>query len=339
MIKLKKLGIILEKTNLEFENQAVLNPACVQAGGLTHMYYRAVKQGNFSSIGYCQIQNHKVIQRLDRPLLFPEYHFEKHGLEDPRVMEVEGVYYLFYTAYDGKNIHAAYATSRDLLHFEKQGTISPTLAYHSVDEFFKTQKLIPKYDWYEKHYEQTVGPNVLLWEKDVFLFPKKINGKFLLGHRVMPGIQLMPFDSFSQLTLGFWTNYLKQLDHFILLDPKFWYESRKIGGGCVPLETEEGWLLIYHGVEDTPRGNTYHAGAALLDLNDPYRVIGRLPEPLFSPVELWEKKGDTANVVFPTGAVMQNDELTIYYGAADTVIAAKTCSVKELLEELKNSPA
>lgn len=339
MLQLKNLGIILEKTSLDFENQAVLNPACICKDGVTHMYYRAVSLGNFSSIGYCQIKDHKVIERLDRPLIIPEYHFEQHGMEDPRVVEVEGIYYLFYTAYDGKNIHTAYATSNDLLHFEKQGIISPTMTYHHADELFKTQVLNQKYDWYEKHYEQAIMPGVLLWEKDVFMFPKKFDGKFILGHRIMPGIQLLSINNLTDLNEKFWGNYLQHLDKHILLDPKFWYESRKIGGGCIPLQTPEGWLLIYHGVQDTPHGNVYHASAALLDLADPTRVIGRLKEPLFSPSEPWEKNGDTLNVVFPTGAIIENDELTIYYGAADTVIAAKSCSVKELLAVLKQSAA
>ncbi len=327
----------MEKTGLEFENQAVLNPACLLKDGITHMYYRAVRQGNFSSIGYCQIKNHKVIERFDHPLIVPEYRFERHGVEDPRVVEVDGIYYLFYTAYDGKNIHAAYATSKNLVHFEKQGIISPTMTYRHADELFQTQNLNQKYDWYEKHYEQAVAPDVLLWEKDVFMFPQKFDGKFLLGHRVMPGIQLIYVDDLNKLSEKFWENYLKHLDKHVLLDPKFWYESRKIGGGCIPLRTSEGWLMIYHGVEDTPHGNVYHASAALLDLNNPYKVIGRLSEPLFSPKEAWEKNGDTSNVVFPTGAIVEGDELTIYYGAADTTIAAKSCSLKELLNILKQS--
>ena len=94
--------------------------------------------------------------------------------------------------------------------------------------------------------------------------------------------------------------------------------------------------MIYHGVEDALQGKIYHAGAALLDLNNPTKVIGRLKKPLFSPTEPWEKQGDVNNVVFPTGAVLKDAKLFIYYGAADKMIAAKSLNIKELLKELKN---
>src|SRR3989339_213202 len=103
MIAVKNEGIIIEKTELEFENKGVLNPACIQIDGITHMFYRAVSQNNVSSIGYCQLQNDKVVKRLTKPILCPEYDYEKRGVEDPRITLLEGTYYLFYTAYDGKN--------------------------------------------------------------------------------------------------------------------------------------------------------------------------------------------------------------------------------------------
>jgi beta-1,2-mannobiose phosphorylase / 1,2-beta-oligomannan phosphorylase len=127
------------------------------------------------------------------------------------------------------------------------------------------------------------------------------------------------------------------LKKFILLEPKFWFESQYIGGGCPPIETEDGWLLIYHSVENNPRGKIYHACAALLDLNNPLRVIGRLKEPLFSPSAQWEKIGVTDNVVFPTGTILEDETLFIYYGAADKLIAAKSVNFKELLDELKKT--
>ncbi len=126
MIKIKSEGIILESSENSFDNQAVLNPACIEIGGLTHMFYRAVRRGDMvSSIGYCQLKENKVIHRSDKPVLFPEYDYEKMGIEDPRIVFLDGVYYLFYTVYAGKNALFAYATSTDLVHFVKQGVISP----------------------------------------------------------------------------------------------------------------------------------------------------------------------------------------------------------------------
>ena len=290
MITVKNEGIILEKTNLKFENKGVLNPACIQVDDITHMFYRAVNHNNISSIGYCQLKDNKVVKRLKEPVLFPEYEYEKMGVEDPRIVFLDGIYYLFYTAYDGRNALIAYATSKDIVHFAKQGLISPKISY--------------------------------------FAFP----------HRILPGIQIIYFNNFSELTKDRWRDYLKNLGDFVVLDPLFWFENRNVGGGCPPIETKDGWLIIYHAVKDTPLGKIYHAAAALLDLKNPLRVLGRLTEPLFSPKAPWEKSGITNNIVFPTGAVVRGKRLYIYYGAADTVIAAKSVDLAELLTELKKTP-
>jgi beta-1,2-mannobiose phosphorylase / 1,2-beta-oligomannan phosphorylase len=335
---IENLGIILESTQREFEHQAVLNPGCILVDGITHMYYRAVREGNFSTIGYCQLRNNKVEMRLDHPLLEPEYHYESHGLEDPRIIFLDNIYYLFYTAYDGKNVHTAYATGVDPMHFEKQGIISPSLPYEEAMRLFPAFPALEKYLWYGKHYEQVMNPDIFLWEKDTLIFPRKIDGKFLLLVRVLPGIQIVEFEKFSDLKLNFWKRFLSEIDQHVLLQPDLWFETRKIGVGCPPIETPDGWLLIYHAVEDTPAGNVYRAAAALLDLKDPAKVLARLPEPLFSPDEEWEKKGDVSNVVFPTGATVEGDRLTIFYGAADTRIAGKILSMSELLKELKQHP-
>ena len=335
MIIVKNEGIILEKTNLEFENKAVLNPACIQVGDITHMFYRAVNHNDISSIGYCQLKDNKVVQRLKEPVLFPAYDYEKKGVEDPRITLLDGTYYLFYTAYNGKNALIAYATSKDLVHFAKQGLISPKISYDKAEDIFRESKVRERYTMFEMFYKEREGKDILLFEKDASLFPKKINHKFALLHRILPGIQIIYFDSFSELTEDRWRDYFKNLGDFIALDPLFWFENRNIGGGCPPIETKDGWLIIYHAVEDTPFGKIYHACAALLDLKTPLKVLGRLKEPLFSPKAPWEKSGVTNNVVFPTGAVVRDKRLYIYYGAADKLIAAKSVDLAELLTELK----
>ena len=123
MLKIKDEGIILERTDLRFENKAVLNPACIQVDGITHMFYRAVNQYDISSIGYAQLKDNKVIKRFKVPVLFPEFGYEKNGVEDPRITYLDGIYYLFYTAYDGKDAIISYATSLDLVNFVKHGLI------------------------------------------------------------------------------------------------------------------------------------------------------------------------------------------------------------------------
>lgn len=336
MLNVKNEGIILEKTDREFENQAVLNPSCVELDGIVHMFYRAISNNHVSSIGYCQLRGSEVINRLTHPVLVPEYEYERQGVEDPRIVCLDGIYYLFYTAYDGKNALVAYATSPDLVNFSKMGIISPLISYKEAKNFLGHARLEKNYYSFADKYQQRIGEDVLLWEKDAFIFPKRINNKIALIHRILPGIQIIYFDDFPQLTREYWAEYLKNLDQYIVLENKEWFENRNVGGGCPPIETKDGWLLIYHAVENTPTGKIYHASAALLDKNDPTQVIGRLTDPLFSPEESWEKDGYINNVVFPSGAVIQNGRLYIYYGAADHLIAAKSVGLVELLEELKS---
>lgn len=340
MLKIKKEGIILEPTDLRFESSAVLNPAVIQKENTLYMFYRAVQGRNYSSIGYCKLDGPtKVIERAKKPILVPELDFEKTGIEDPRIVFFEGVYYMTYTAHDGKNAVVAYAVSYDLKKWEKKGTISPTFTYDEAEDIFRKSrlKLKEKYFFFESYYKDKMGPDVLLWEKDAFLIPKKIKGQYALIHRILPDIQVIYFDDFKQLTNDYWRQYLKRLGQYIVLELAYGYESRNIGGGAPLVKTDVGWLMIYHAVEDTNKGKIYHGAAALLDLDDPLKVIGHLKNPLFSPTEDYETKGVTRNVVFPTGTAIFDNRLYIYYGAADLVIAVVSVELDDLLNQLLKS--
>ena len=335
MVNVSKGKILLEsRSDIEFENGGVLNPACVEKDGIIHMFYRAVRKRNFSTIGYCQLKDNQVIYRTDEPILKPEYLYERMGIEDPRVTYLEGKYYMLYTAYDGVNALIAYATSYDLKNWTKKGLISPQISYDEAEDIFRNSGVDSKYTFFEQYYRYENNDKIHLWEKDAMLFPKKINGQYALIHRVLPGIQICYFDDFEQLTQEFWKKYLVNLNNFVIIDPKMEHESGYIGGGAVPIETEKGWLLIYHSVEEHRGNKIYRASAALLDLKNPQKVIGRLSSPLFSPEEVWEKKGEVNNVVFPTATSLDGDTLSIYYGAADDMVGVRTVSLSDLLDNL-----
>jgi beta-1,2-mannobiose phosphorylase / 1,2-beta-oligomannan phosphorylase len=335
MLKLEEARIVLEsREGVEFESEGVLNPACVEKDGIIHMFYRAVGKGNFSTIGYCQIKDGKIIYRSDNPVMVPEFDYERQGIEDPRITFLEGKYYMLYTAYDGKNALVAYAISNDLKTFRKQGLITPQITYDEAEDIFRNSGIVKKYIFFEKIFKETKGQRVYLWEKDAMLLPKKINGHYALIHRILPGIQICYFDSFEELTRDFWRKYLTELGNNVIFDPKYQFEEGYIGAGCVPIETENGWLLIYHTAEETEEGRVYRTAAALLDKNNLKRVIGRLPYPLFSPEKEWEKQGTIDNVVFPTGTIVKDDRLDIYYGAADTRIGVRSISISGLIKEL-----
>jgi len=338
MVKVTKKGVILNKTDLGFENAGVLNPGVVQEGNEVHLFYRAVRNGNYSTIGYCRLEGPlNVVERYDTPVLFPQSDMESQGVEDPRVSKIDGLYYLTYTAYDGINAIAAYATSETLPIFEKKGILTPQITYEDFRRLAESKNpLNEKYLRFNGHplKHANLDKNPLLWNKNVVFFPRRINGKLYFLHRIKPDIQITTVHELAELTPAFWEAYFLHLADNIVLEPKYRHEVSYLGGGCPPIETEHGWLLIYHGVHDTASGYKYVACAALLQLEDPCKEITRLPYALFSPEHDYETRGEVNNVCFPTGTSLFGDDLYIYYGAADEQIACAMVSLSELTEAL-----
>ncbi len=116
-----------------------------------------------------------------------------------------------------------------------------------------------------------------------------------------------------------------------------WWDANKIGLSTPPLETSEGWLILYHGVKETVGGSIYRLGLALLDREDPTRVLRRTDQWIFGPEEPYERSGDVGNVVFPCGWILQGDELRVYYGGADSCVAVAIASLSDVLDFLKES--
>jgi predicted GH43/DUF377 family glycosyl hydrolase len=163
--------------------------------------------------------------------------------------------------------------------------------------------------------------------KDGILFPRKINGRYARLDR--------------PIGLGrgsIWVSYSPDLIHWgdseVAFMPRggYWDDFR-IGASVAPIETPEGWLEIYHGVKMTSAGPIYRAGVALLDLEDPSKVIKRGDSPILSPREDYERIGDIPNVCFVCGAIISDTDVKIYYGAADTSICVATCTMSQLLDD------
>lgn len=343
MIEVKKEGILLQKTTNGFENEGVLNPAAIREGDFVHLFYRAVSKGNYSSIGYCKLKNEmEIVERSNTPVIFPQFPYEGHGIEDPRIVKIDDLYYLTYTAYDGTNALGALALSKDLIRWDKQGIIVPQITYEEFNHLAGSQGEINiKYLRYNQHdaFVQKKDSSDLLWDKNLIFFPRRLDGKLCFLHRIKPDVQIVvAVNNLDELTPEYWQNYFLHFNENIVLSPKYAHEASYIGGGCPPIETEYGWLLIYHGVEDTINGYVYSACATLLDIKSPQIEIARLPYPLFKPEETWELKGEVNNVCFPTGAVVFDDRLFIYYGAADEQIAVASINLSALLEELMLNP-
>jgi len=350
----------MEASELDWEARAVLNPSVVKTGdGIEHMFYRAVAKNWVSSIGYARIVDGKV-ERFDEPVLKPTESYERKGVEDPRVTKIGDVYYLLYTAFDGRDARIAYAVSKNLKDWEKKGIISPSFSVSEARKLVRIKKYRDKW----KH-QEIYGTRICLWDKDAVLFPEKIDGKFVMLHRFLPDIQIVKFRSFRELqSNNFWRRYVENLsegEDKISLYRRYDWEDGHIGAGAVPIKTRRGWLLIYHAVE-LGEGNffsnffrkivydiegyfhrirrkrlplIYHAGVALLNLKKPEEEVARLKKPLFSPRHSWEKEGDINDVVFPEGCSVNGDKLKIYYGCSDSRIGVAEMSLKGLMDELR----
>lgn len=167
--------------------------------------------------------------------------------------------------------------------------------------------------------------------KNAALFPRRFKGLFAMLHRpCTPG--------------GVWLSYSPDLVFWgkpqLVLPPRPgpWWDGMRVGAGLPPIETEEGWLIIYHGVKEVANNPLYRLGAALLDLEEPHRLIARARRWLLSPQEPYERTGDAGNVVFACGGVVRDGELWMYYGAADSCICLARAPIEDILELVRAEP-
>ncbi len=291
-----------------WESKYVLNPAAFRVGDKVYLLYRAFGDDQVSRIGMAVTDGYQVLERFPKPVFVPQGDKEKKGVEDPRVVIIDDWIYMLYTAYDGV-------------------IAQPSLASISVEDFLN--KRFEK--WVRKGYAFQG-----ICDKDPILFPEKIGGKYVIYHRIEPSI---------------WVTRLDKLEfpaprekHSIIAGPRpgrMW-DSLKIGAGAQPIKTKYGWLLIYHGVD---RDRVYRLGVILVDLKNPERVLYRSPNPVLSPETDYEigREGEVwvPRVVFTCGAVPvedkevldAEDELLVYYGAADTYVCLATGKVGDLIPE------
>jgi predicted GH43/DUF377 family glycosyl hydrolase len=289
-----------------WESKYVLNPGALRIEDKVYLFYRAVGGDNISYIGLAITDGYRVLERLPEPIFSPEIPEEKMGCEDPRLIIIGERVFMLYTAYDGNIAQIAAASIKvddikngNYLNWQREG-----LAFKNI------------------------------WDKDAILFPEKINGKYVIYHRIEPSI---------------WVTYMKEVkfplteNHAIIVGPRpgrMW-DSLKIGAGAQPLKTKYGWLLIYHGVD---YNYVYRLGVLLVDLNNPQKIIYRSPNPILEPEEDYEVGLDGAwvpNVVFTCGAVAgtdkeileDDDEILVYYGAADTSIGLASAALSDLIPE------
>ncbi|HLD58870.1 MAG TPA: hypothetical protein VI977_04495 [archaeon] len=242
------------------------------------------------------------IEKIEQKPVFTGTHNEgEYGVEDPRITYFRGKYLMTYVAVShNEGVSTCLAVSKNLHEWKRQGII------------FREQN------------------------KDVVIFPEKIRGKFVALHR--------PEGSFYFSRPSIWISYSPDLvfwgrEKSIVQPRQKSWESERIGAGTVPIKTPHGWLEIYHGVKKQGRKKIYSAGAMLLDLKNPERVIARSPEqkPLIEPLQDYEKHGFVSNVVFPTAAIpdLNGKDLLLYCGGGDRAISVKKIALKEILNSME----
>jgi predicted GH43/DUF377 family glycosyl hydrolase len=340
MLTVTRHGVILAQTSLYFENEGVFNPAVFQENGFIHLFYRALNKRKHSSIGYCLLDNPLHIKHRSKfPLINPSRDYESKGMEDPRIVKLDDIYFLSYTAFDGTNALGALALSSNLREFYRWGLIVPLiLAPEKAHQGLPVNAVTTENNY---HIEIKKNPNVeFIWDKNIVFFPRRIKGKICFFHRIKPCILVVHISNLSDINREFWNTYLQEIHtHSLDCEKLRNTEALYVGAGCPPIEIKDGWLFIYHAVYSINNVLVYKAHCTLLDLNDPQKVLAYLPYALLEPTMDWEKIGNVNNVVFPTGAVLKEDTIFLYYGAADKCIACASFNLKELLKEftyLKN---
>jgi len=299
--------IITPDPKHEWEAKATFNPAAIDVDGVVHVVYRAMGHDDTSVMGLALSRDGvSVDEKLPEPIYTPRSDFENKkrpgnsGCEDPRLTRIGDRIYMLYTAFDAI------------------GPARPAAAWISVDDF-----LARVWNWSEP----ALVSESNIDNKDACLLPRKVNGKYVLLHRV-GGINIC-------------LDYLDVLDFekekanscTVVLEPRrgMW-DSVKVGIAGPPIETAEGWLLFYHGV--SPVHHRYRVGIALLDLNDPSRVLARSADPILEPETTYEKDGIIPDVVFPCGSVERDGMIYQYYGGADTVTGVATIALDTVMSSL-----
>ncbi len=298
---------ILTAADWPYPVNAVFNPAAAAFDGETVLLVRVEDQRGISHLTVARSANGLDGWSIDpEPLLAPddETASEQWGFEDPRVVWVDelGRWVITCTAYGPAGPAVFLATTEDFATVERYGIV--------------------------RHPE----------DKNAALLPHRLDGRWVLLHR--PKTQFG--GAHGEILLSRSDDLVSWSAPEQVLQPRAgaWWDSLRIGIGPPPLRTEHGWLLVYHGVKDTVAGEIYRVGLALLDLDEPTRVLRRLPTWIFAPLAPYERTGDVPNVVFPCGLLHDpgSDLVRLYYGAADSSVCVATVRLEDLLDAVLASP-
>lgn len=299
--------IILPNIDKPSESQATFNPCVVKNNGVFHMVYRAISSEFVSSIAYAK-SNDGIHFESGRPLILGKEPWEKFGCEDPRITFFDNKYYIFYTAlstypFSAPGIKVGLAITKDFQTIEEKHPVTPFNA------------------------------------KAMALFPEKINNKIVAilttNTDIPPAkIALAYFDKEEDIWSDkYWNNWYASLDKNVI--PLLRSMNDHLEVGAPPIKTEMGWLLVYSYIQNYfTKEKLFIIEALLLDLKDPSKILGRTKQPLLVPEKEYEFHGMISDIIFPSGALIEDELLYVYYGAADTTCCLAIGNLKELLDSL-----
>jgi beta-1,2-mannobiose phosphorylase / 1,2-beta-oligomannan phosphorylase len=298
-----------------WESKSVFNCASLYDGKKVHLLYRAVGEYEdyISRLGYASSNDGFTFTRKNDMVTKPIETYERYGIEDPRLFQLESRVYFTYVVPSNyvrefPTVSTALATTENFCEFKRLGLITPTL-HDDKDVVYFSSRMAPT----SRDLESSNGQDLLCYFS--LHRPSSWIGEAYGVDK--PSIWLA--ESFNL------TNFQR---YSILLKPEQDWEAAKVGAGPPPIRTKRGWLVIYHGVS---KSKVYRGGAAVLDLNEPNIVLGRCKYPILEPETEYETTGDVNNVVFPSGACVIDGKLFLYYGGADRVCCLATANLDSLV--------
>jgi len=304
----------LQTDSVAWEAKNVLNPTALVKDGKVYLLYRAQDSAMTSRIGLAISEDGIHFQRQTQPIFFPAkdsfaIYEGKGGIEDPRIVEMPaGGYILTYTAYDGKTARLCFATTKDLIHFQKQGPVLANPKY--INAWSKSGAIVAE----------------RLGEKMV---AKKINNKYWM---YFGDTDLFMAYSSDLLHWEVLENEESQKILPVLTPRPGYFDSRLVEPGPFALYTSKGIMLIYNSSNAANNNDpsspkfTYAAAQALYDTAAPYKLIDRAAKPFIQPDKAYELKGEVNNVCFVEGLVYYKTQWYLYYGTADSKIAVAVAS-------------